>query len=235
MTQTFPDDSVQGLCDSWWVPAEGTDICRGRLVMAFVPHVDQLPYVIIPKGRTNDREHTLADCEIKPLNINSPQEKARLPVAGMPCYAGEVRSVYRAKKRPLLVLAETGKDVPRALVTGTPKNSTAPMFLGAPYYGVDQGTGKRAGFPPAFVERVRHAEYKQFFWDKLPIPGPAESLMRLEQIQPIGGHYMSFEVKPWCLSEDALAVMDEWLDWHVYGSLQEDGVLEPILSLLAEV
>lgn len=234
MTQTYPDESVQGLLGGdWWVEDKSTVVNRGRLVRAFVPHVDQMPFLLVPTGRTEAREHRLADCEIKPLNITAPLDRARLPVAGLPCYEGEVRTVHRAKKRPLLILAEAGPDVPSKLVTGIPKTSTSHLFIGAPFYGVDQ-SGKRAGYPPEFVNRVRHCEYKQFFWDKLPLSGAEESLLRLEHIQPVGAHYMSLEVTPWRLSEDALILIDEWLQWFVYDSLTEETGLKPIVDLLAE-
>lgn len=234
MTRTFPDDSVQGILGEWWTAENGPDIRRGRLVKAFVPHVDQMPYLLVPVGRTEeDRQHTLADCEIKPLSVKGSLKRARLPVAGLPCYQGEVRAIYRAKKRPLLILAEPGQEIPRDLMTGKPTYMTAPAFLGAPYYGVDEGTGARAGFPPEFVSRVRHCEYNQFFWDHLPTGGANESLLRIEHLQPIGGHYMSLEAQPWRLTDDALAIMDEWLAWHLTGNVPEGGALQTVLDLFS--
>lgn len=233
MILTFPDDSVQGVLGQWWTAEESPTIRRGRLVKAFVPHVDQLPYLLVPVGRTEAREHTLAECEIKPLNVKGPQERARLPVAGLPCYQGEVRSVYRAKKRPLLILADPGQEIPRDLMAGKPKTLTAPTILGAPYYGVDEGTGTRAGYPPEFVKRVRHCEYNQFFWDKLPIGGSNESLLRVEHLQPVGFHYMSLEAQPWRLTDDTLAIMDDWLIWHLTGYLPSDGSLKVAVDLLS--
>lgn len=235
MTQIFPDDSVQGILGEWWVPDDSPTIRRGRLVKAFVPHVDQLPYLLVPIGRTDAREHTLADCEIKPLSVNGPQERARLPVAGLPCYLGEVRAIYRAKKRPMLVLADPGQEVPRPLMAGKPKTLTAPALLGAPYYGVDEGTGTRAGYPPEFVTRVRHCEYNHFFWDMLPIGGVNESLLRVEHLQPVGFHHMSLEAQPWRLTDDALVIMDDWLAWHLTGDIPEDGTLQVAVDLLSSL
>lgn len=235
MTQTYPDDSVQGILgEDWWVAETDTTIRRGRLVKAFVPYVDQLPYVLVPTGRADDdRQHTLAECEIKPLNVNAPPEASKLPVAGLVCQHDEILAVYRAKKRPILILAEPGQAIPHGLMAGKPGYMSAPALLGAPFFGRDEGTGKRSGYPQAFVDRVRHGEYRQYFWDQLPIGGANESLMRVEHLQPIGSHYMSLEPQPWRLSDAALEIIDDWLTWHLTGVLPKDCALEPILELLA--
>ena len=116
--------------------------------------------------------------------------------------------------------------VDRKLTRGKPKNATAPTVLAAPYYGADR-TG-RAGYSPAFVERVRHCEYPQFLWDQLPLAssrGPKESILRLDHIQPIGTHGHSIRVSDYRLSEEALEIVDELVFWLVWGGSDEKSLL----------
>lgn len=157
-----------------------------------------------------------------------------LPVAAFPAYSGEAQLVYRAKKRPLLVIAESGPEVDHKLIRQKPKWQTAPTLLVAPFYGRDEGTGNRSGFSDAFVERVQKCEYPQFFWEKLPLPGASESILRFDHIQPIGNHYNNYELPPYCLGEDALSLIDEWLIWFIFGIVKEGGLLPDIFECLRE-
>ncbi len=92
----------------------------------------------------------------------------------------------------------------------------------APYYGADEG-GKRSGFNPEFVKRARRCEYPQYMWDLLPINGSAEeSVMRLDHLQPVGRSEDSMELLDYCLSDDALLLFDEWLEWLLKGFLETD-------------
>ncbi len=199
-------------------------MARGRLVWAFVPHVDQQPYVLVVKGRVEDDRHSDAEFEVQPLRVNSPPEEAFLPVAALPAYAGEVRTVYRAKRRPALVVAEPGVPVEKALRRGVARYQTNRCFLVAPYYGADQG-GKRGGWRPEFVQRIRRAEYPQYMWESLPIGGASESILRVDHIQPIGAHGEAVRPTGYVLTTEALEILDEWLAWFLQGRLLEGGVL----------
>jgi hypothetical protein len=105
-----------------------------------------------------------------------------------------------------------------------PNKATAPTALVAPYYGVDRD-GKRSGYRPEFVERVRHCEYPQFLWDRLPIGGPEESMLRLDHIQPIGTHYKAYKQTGYKLSDDALEIVDDLIEWVVWGGVKEDSLV----------
>ena len=225
---TYPEDSIQASIDPslWWVKEESPKLERGSLVSAFVPHVDQIPYTIVPKGRKKADEHETADVEIKPLEINKPRRYSSLPVAAMPLFGNEILTGYRAKKRPCLVIGSHGQAVDDKFRRGMPKRSTAPVILVAPYYGADKD-GRRAGYNSELVSRIRHAKYPQFQVDSLPIGGPKESILRLDHMQPVGTHYNSYELTGYKLSEDALEIMDEWLAWLIHGRFpnEEDGFL----------
>ncbi len=223
MAKTYPDDCIQALkgADAWWIANDKYEICRGALITSFIPHIDQVPYTFEPLGRTNATEHQRADVKVTPLKVDQPLKQTALPVAAMPLHGGEVWAAYRAKRRPCLVIGEECPTVDKALTRGMPNHSSAPTILVAPFYGVDRD-GSRAGFNPAFVERIRHCEYPQFLWDMLPLDkGPDESILRLDQVQPIGRHHHSHKVYAYRLSEAALDVIDGMLEWQLRGGVPE--------------
>lgn len=224
MTPSYPDDSVQNLCGAWWEVTDEPRLEYGRLVKAFLPHVDQQPNVLVSKGRSDPEAHEEVDFEIQPLRRTTPPPDAYLPVAGLPAYPGEVRIIQRAKKRPALVLSVLGAEVESRLRTGAARYQTNRSFLVAPYYGADR-TGKRGGIKPELVQRIRRAEYPQYAWDSLPIAGSSESILRLDHVQPLGVNDQAIEVTPYRLTDDAAEIIEEWFSWFRTGVLVEDGVL----------
>lgn len=225
-------DSVQILVGSWWTGCEPHPVKRGQLIHAFVPHVDQQPYTIVEEARLDPTEHGKATFKIGPAPIQDARKKATLPVAAMPVYEGEVRTVHRAKVRPCLIISLGGTEIDKALRPSTSARwSSAPTFLVAPYYGVEK-TGQRGGWHPPLVERIRACEYPQYILDALPIGGGSESILRLDHIQPVGHHHTSLKPLPHRLTDDALAVVDEWIAWLVTERLEEKGVLRAARELL---
>lgn len=223
----FPEDCIQSIIGStnWWAKNNEQALCRGALIFAFAPHVDQVPYTFEPVGRTEADRHNDAILRVSPLGVNQPLKKTDLPVAAMPLLAGEVWAAYRAKKRPCLVIGSNCPTVDKALVRGMPNSFTAPTVLVAPYYGVDRD-GRRTGYKPEFVERVRHCEYPQFVWDCLPIAGgPKESILRLDHLQPIGTHHNSYKLSEFKLSNQALEILDELFQWLIWGGVEEDSLI----------
>jgi hypothetical protein len=234
MTCKYPDDSIQSLVGKWWEEDGSRDVRRGRLVRAFVPHVDQEPQVLVAEGRAAPTDHTRALFRLETFRISQPPPASSLPVAALPELPGERRFVYRGKVRPALVLSTGGADVPAVLRLGAARWQTAPTILVAPYYGADRD-GERGGWKPEFVARIRRAEYPQFIWDSLPIGDVKESILRLDHIMPIGRHPNSFEVTAHRLTAEALSIVDEWIAWITAGTLAEDGVLYDIRRGLLEL
>jgi hypothetical protein len=222
----YPADSVQNIVTSWWEEGDKKELKRGTLVYAFVPHVDQVPITLIPKGRKDAKQHDKAVINITPLRINDHRPREALPVAALSLNDGELWTAYRAKKRPCLVIGTEQPDVDNALRRNMPKKLTSPTILVAPYYGADKD-GKRAGYNPQLVERIKHAEYPQFLLDQLPIGGgPKESILRFDHIQPIGLHYYAYEHSGYCLSDEAVElILNDWLKWLFYGGLSPDSFL----------
>lgn len=234
---TYPDDCIQSLVDpqGWWIPNPENRVVKGALVRAFVPHIDQTPYTFAMKGRTQSTEHDRADIVVSPLKVDQPLKQLDLPVAAMPLYKGEVWGAYRAKKRPCLVVKGSSSVVDPDLTRGMPKSSSAPTMLVAPYYGADRD-GSRAGYSPAFVGRIKHCEYPQFMWDQLPIEGATEaSILRLDQLQPIGTHYHSYQLSPFKMSDSAFEIIENLLQWLIFGKLPKESDVLTFQDLMKEV
>jgi hypothetical protein len=225
--------SLQELVDPWWVPCSEHPLKRGQLVHAFIPHVGLTPYVLDAESRSEPTKHDRALFTVRPLRVKDRHSRPQLPVAALPQYPGEVWAAYRAKVRPCLVLSVGGDEVPATL---RPQSSarwqSAPTILVAPYYGAAR-TGDRSGWHAPFLDRIRSCEYPQFMLDSLPIPPVGESVLRLDHMQPIGRHHDSYSPMGYALTEDALDVVDEWLEWLGRGVLCEDAVLADIRAELS--
>ena len=222
----YPEDCVQSIIhpDAWWTNNTDKVLCRGALVFAFVPHVDQIPYTFEPVARTEATEHDSATIEVAPLRVGQPLKRAALPVAAMPLRSGEVWAAYRAKRRPCLIIGSGGPRVDQVLTRGMARHSTAPTVLAAPYYGATRD-GSRGGYNPQFVERIRHCEYPQFLWDQLPVAGSEESILRLDHLQPMGAHHDAYQLSEYKLSDDALEVVDELFQLLIWGQIPEDSLI----------
>lgn len=223
----YPEDCVQFIVNptDWWIENKEKTLCRGALVFAFAPHVDQVPYTFEPLGRKDADQHDSARVKVSPLRVNQPLKKTDLPVAAVPLYGGEVWAAYRSKKRPCLVIGSASPPVNRELTKGMARHSTAPTILTAPYYGATKD-GKRGGYRPELTEQIRHCKYPQFLWDCLPISSKTqESILRLDHLQPIGAHHDSYQLTGYKLSSDALEVIDELLQWLIWSEVQEDSLI----------
>ena len=142
---------------------------------------------------------------------------ASLPVAALPCLKGaDCFIANRAKRRPCLVLgAVDNRPIHSELISGMSKSHTHEFFLVAPYFTVAQEA--RSGYNPQFVDRIRHAEYSRFFWERLPGKSGHESILRFDQIQPVGVHHQAHEHSGYRMTCAALSLTDEWLLWLLHG------------------
>lgn len=230
MTSGYPKDCIQILAKEWWIKAADSLIVPGRLLWAIVPHVDAIPYTLIPEGRVDDTDHNTARFKLGPLRISARPSLPRIPVAALPQFENETYTVHRSKKRPVLVCGSETDLVPRKLVAGSPKSQTNRTILVAPYYG-GTANAKRSGWRPEFVKRIRQGEYRQYFWDMLPITGTTpESILRLDHLQPIGMHHDCYELTDYRLSDEAMIVLRERLLWMLEGKVPEGGLLELFLE-----
>lgn len=233
MCPSFPDDSFQRYVGEFWMRPADRKVRRGSLVWAFVPHISLIPTKLTVVGRgDNPEDHSTATYRIDTLRIVAPRARSQLPVAALPAYPNESYVVFRAKKRPCVVLSTGGIVVERKLAGGDhPKWQTQSTMTVAPFYGADRAE-KRAGWNPALVDRIRRGEYPQFMWDVLPISGAAFSIMRLDHAQPIGCHGDSYEPAGFELTPPALDLVDEWWSWLRTGLVAADGILNMIQAEL---
>jgi hypothetical protein len=221
---------------TWWIKDADPSgkRMRGRLLYAFVPHFDQIPLTLVAEGRKDPTNHQVAKFRAEPLAANSTYKVPTIPVAGLTPHKGEVHLVSRAKRRPVLVLSAGRDELPESYKKVAPRWQFSRSMLVAPYYGADQD-GSRAGFDPSIVAKIRRCKFRQFFWDRLPLNDVKESVMRLDQIQPIGTEPDSYTATDYRLSDDALELMDEWTEWLFTGQIPKQGVLEVVLETIAEV
>lgn len=233
----FPEDSVQSLTNEWWVEDRAQRLMRGRLIRTFVPYPEMKPHRLVPEDRGEDaRQHARANFRVEAFRIGDPPPAAGLlPVAAFPLRPGEIYFVQRGKVRPAVVLSLGGPHVPDAIRGGRERWQGAPTLLVAPFYGADPG-GTRGGWPAQFVQRIRRAEYPQYVWDPLPLPGgPTESILRLDHLMPIGADPAGFRIEPYRLGAEALGLLDEWLQWLVTDTLSGDSILAMIREGFAKL
>jgi hypothetical protein len=62
-------------------------------------------------------------------------------------------------------------------------------------------------------------------WDSLPITMGRDSILRLDHIQPIGNHAESYELTEYALGSDALALIEEQMNWLRTGELLEESII----------
>lgn len=158
-----------------------------------------------------------------------------LPVAAMPLRPNESYLVRRGKTRPVLVVATEGAAVNSEFKRTGSSWQHKPSLLVAPYYGIE-ADGTRGGWNSQFVERIQQAEYPQYVWDILPIAtSDYGSILRLDHLMPLGADPANWITTEHQLTDDALTVLDEWIDWHITGTLAADGILTDIRQHLAKL
>lgn len=227
MIPKYPDICPQNLIEPWWEECADDEFREGKLVRAFLPHVDQVPYTLEPAGRDKPTDHQTAIVKIKPFEIKDPPLKNKLPVAAIPHYDNEMLCVYRTKKRPAIIISKGGSFVKKALTKDQSKWRTNPTILVVPSYSADKG------FNVEFCERVRRCEYPQFLWDSLPVGGTQKgSIIRLDHLQPVGKSKKTVEFTNYCLSEKAMAFLMEWIDWLLTNQMDNESELCKTRSFL---
>lgn len=173
--------------------------------------------------------------EISALRVVESPKHSQLPVAALPVFRNEQNLVYRAKRRPLLILGNAADEIPRSVTQGKPRYQTSPTYLVAPYYGVDEGTDRRSGYPQTLINRVMQCEYPQLFWDKLPLAGADESLLRFDHIQPISTLHSTVEFFEYRLSDIALDLVNQYFRWHFFEDLSQDELLYDLIESLRKI
>jgi hypothetical protein len=175
------------------------------------------------------------DCVLAPTKAKVLDKVASLKGKGLenldlPLHEGENYFVQRGRTRPVVVVGTGGQDVPGAVRGGGARWQTSPRMTVAPYYGTEQG------WNPEFVRPIRHAEWPQYVWDQLPCSRDGQSsVLRLDQLFPVGKDDASgCRLTKSRLSEEGLAVLDEWLRWAILGVMDPEGALAGLRAILME-
>ncbi len=221
----YKDDSIQYYAEPWWVKDKRYTYQNGRLIKAYLPYIHLIPLRLVVAGGDKATGHDVATYEIKPFSVKKDMRRNGLPVAGLPLHPNEIYRVSRAKKRPAVIIFSDGKQIDSSLTRGKPNWQKSPTIIVAPYYGADSD-GRRAGFNSEILKRIRRCDYPQFMVDQLPLEGPEESILFFNQMQAIGKHHDAIEMLSYRLSEDALVVLEEWINWYFSSELEEDGLLK---------
>lgn len=208
----YPDDSIQSLIGPWWASDRAETLARGRLVHAYALHADAQSFVLTLEGRKEPADPSRVRMRIEPLRSDAPPHPPAPPAPALPLESGEAWCVRRGRRRACLVLGASGPAVHLPLRAAAPATPVGPALLVAPYH-------EAQGLDPAFVARVRRAEYPHLVWDRLPFAGRREVILRLDQLQPLGRDPLGFEWTEHALAPGALAVLDAWLRWSLTGEL----------------
>lgn len=233
----FPEKSIQGITgeEYWWFHEPRPCLRRGSIVWTLVPFHTGMHYrLVVERKPDTPTEHDAAKLiRAEPYTLRSPDVPQALPIAAMPRANDGHFTLREVKRRPALVLALPGQEVPKALTVNRPHSRTAPCIVVAPYYtAIKQGEPPR--YSPELLELVQKLRFPQFFFEILPVDFGASSILRLDQIQAVPAKERDFyEATSWRLNDHALGLMDELLEWHIWGGIGADSNLASmVLPLL---
>lgn len=235
----FPKKSLQGITggDYWWVQETKPCLKRGSLVWTLVPfHSGMHVRLVVERKPDEPGEHSAARLiRAEHYTLSSPDVDSTLPIAALPKAKDGHYTLREVKKRPALVLSVPGEAVPKALTLGKPHSRTDPCMVVAPYYTAIK-PGEAPRYSQDLLELVQRLRFPQFFYEELPHPGGAPSILRLDQLQAVTARERDFyESTSWRLADHALALLDEVLEWHVWGGLPPTGdIATQVIPLLAE-
>ena len=225
----FPENSLQGITggEHWWVQDPKLSLRRGSLVWTLVPfHTRMHVRLVVERKPNQPGEHGAAMVlRAEQYTLRSPDIDQKLPIAMLPKSNDGHYTLREVKKRPALVLAIPGEEIPEALTRGKAHSRTAPCIIVAPYYTAIK-TNESPRFSPELLEFVQRLRFPQFFYEQLPQPGGFPSILRLDQIQAVPAVERDFyEKTSWRLADHALGLIDELLECHVWGGFPPEGHL----------
>ncbi len=239
MANHYPEETIQSVAadGEWWEKSTDLALCRGRLIWAFVPLIESNPKTLQGVSRGADPgDHSTATFRLAPLRAADARNRAStaFPVAALPLASGEVHGVFRTKRRPMIVLSEISPSVPRSQQLGGRGWQTSAAVLAAPAYGIAK-TPTRTGWPAGLIPFVQKAEYPQYMWDIFPNLGePTGSIVRFDQVCPIGTGSQAYEPTENVLSPVAMTIVEDWFQWFLTGLIPERSALKAARDLLTE-
>jgi hypothetical protein len=201
---------------NWWEQLKSDKYERGELIWCFIPFINLVPVTLETTGRNSPSDHYTAHYKLANLSVNYCYKPTSLPVAGMPTFKDEVKCVYRAKKRPALILSTGGKEISKDLNKNKPNRITSQYLIVAPYYGNEQNETKGGHFSENLRNLAVKAIYPQSFVEFLPFEKkPTESILRFDHCISIGSHHDSIQRTGIVLTKGALEIIDQWFEWFI--------------------
>ena len=131
-----------------------------------------------------------------------------VPIKALEWQTDEEIIPLKAKMRPVIVISQEQYTVEAAR---TPDKLVT--YLVAPIYSV-------ADHDPAFVARIKHLEYNQFFYLAEDAGfNRREAFVRLDRIQPT--HKTLMKPRPVRISDSAWTLLKAWIFYYITGDLDE--------------
>lgn len=236
MTSSFGYDDI--LCiqaqvlGPWWVRDDGKHVCRGRLADAFVPNIENVNRTLEPV----DPEHPDDRFSIRELDTNRRHEN-QLHIRGLPQQRGSsIWGMQPYKRRPVLFIGLNGIPLEKPHKRNrTAKWQYTRTYTVLPFYSVNGGS--TAAWNPDFVKAIQLAMYPQYLWDRIPNEDSEGSILRFDNVVTIGREPSNYKLTKYRLSDDAMALVDEWFYWCQTGQLAfpEEGELRELRDLMLEV
>src|SRR5262245_8813173 len=72
----YPEDCIQYLVDPWWTVDASPGLCAGRLVRAYIPHIEPEALVLHVDGQIGSTGHASVDIRVGALDAKSPPSPA---------------------------------------------------------------------------------------------------------------------------------------------------------------
>ena len=206
--------STSGI-DSWIgdyyqsIPSEERhSFCLGQMCWAPIPYIPPCdPLSILDIQEYNPLDESRISFRIVPATKNIFRDR-HVPIKALEWQTDEEIIPLKAKRRPVIVVSQEQHTVEAAR---TPDRLVT--YLVTPIYSA-------ASHDPAFVTRIKHLEYSQFFHLAEDSRfNRREAFARLDRIQP--AHRTLMEPMAVRLSDSAWMLLKAWISYYLTGDLDE--------------
>lgn len=190
-------------------PEEHYSFHMGQFYWAPIPYVPPCsPLHILDIQSYDPLNESRISFKIVPATKNVFKDR-HVPIKALEWQTDEEIIPLRAKKRPVVIISQEQHDV---AAVRTPDDLVT--YLVAPVYSITPD------HDPAFVARIKHLEYNQFFYLAEDSRfNRREAFARLDRIQP--AHKRLMEPIPVRLSESAWMLLKAWVIYYLTGELDE--------------
>jgi hypothetical protein len=230
---------ITQLIDPYYQPIASSEFRKfpriGQFCWVPIVNLDGIPR-LLEVERADPTEHYATRFLIRNMGEKDFKKKNRLPIKKLSLRETEELIIYRAKKRPAIIIAmgNTCFDDITLLLKSSGKThlQQANCLFILPLYGIET-EDHEGGFPAAMVARIKALMYQQFFYfprEKSPLI--FNSVGRLDRIQPLLYHHDVINLEPFSLSPEALSILLGFI--RILFGGEEDDLLKTIKELVLE-